>query len=221
LQFFGAITCLDMVLLMGAHEADSDLILERAVGHPSSLEVPGTVEKLLLYDRAQAKRNLDFFTSLILTANAVVDAGYSRTYLPVRLACYGLAQAWLVLPCNRAEAELRGELCYAGTKEEITNKLHFARFVWNLPETPLVKGFYRLGLERIKVDFEFYVPPAAALGLTLEGGDEPVFARVIVNKALKVYVLVVFYEPVQFAFESLESLKLIIEMFCDCIFEEK
>ncbi|KAH9259241.1 hypothetical protein BASA81_002284 [Batrachochytrium salamandrivorans] len=182
-KFFGVITCIEMILLLGPHSPEADLILERAVGYPSELEIPGTVKKLVLYDRATAKANLASFTSLILTANAVVDAGYDKSFLLVRLAHYAATGMRLVLPWNKHEAELRGELCYCGTKQELLGKLHFARFVWNLPETPLVKLFYRLGLERIRVDYEFYIPPNPKY----LGGQDPVFARVIANHSLVKY----------------------------------
>ena len=184
-KFFGAITCLEMVLTLGAQE-DDDLILEKAVGHKSDLEVDGIVEKSLLYNRKSAERNLKFFTRLILIANAVVDSGYHKKYFLTRVFYYAFNGLRLTLPFNRSEAELRGELCYTGSREEIPPKLHFARFIWNLPETPLVKNFYRLGLRRIRIDHEFYIPPQDIReNAKLEGGTDPIFARIISNHKLR------------------------------------
>lgn len=183
-KFFGAITCLDMILTLGVEEED-DLILEKAVGEQSPLEVEGVVEKALLYDRASAERNLRFFTGLILTANSVIDTGYSMTFTLTKLILWGFFGFWFNLPWNRTEAELRGELCYAGSKEEIGNKLHFARFIWNLPETLLVKSFYRLGLARIRTDHEFLIPAQPRTADYLLGGEEKIPARIITNVNLR------------------------------------
>jgi hypothetical protein len=68
-KFYGIISCLHMVINLGPHELENDLILEKAVGHVSKLEVKGIIEPLLLYNRHSAKQNLNLFTKLILTAN--------------------------------------------------------------------------------------------------------------------------------------------------------
>jgi hypothetical protein len=157
-RFFGAQVCLELILNLTATE-DDDLILERAVGSQSRLWVDGIQETALLYNRSLAEQHVHAFTGWVLMANSVVNAGFFSKYSIVKYTKMAIAGCYYILPCNWEEAEHRGQVCYTGTRSEIAGKLHFARFVWNLPESLLVKTFYRLGLPRIKIDHEFYIPP--------------------------------------------------------------
>jgi hypothetical protein len=179
-KFFGIILCIDMIIDPVVTE-EHDLILERAVGQPCELEVPGVQTTACLYHRRDAEAHLRNFTSKILMANAIVERGFYQTSRLAMALHWAAAGCWLAQPCNRVEAEHRGDLCYTGTREEIKEKLFFAQFVWNLPETALVRNFYKLGLPSIKVDYEFFVPPSP---VAMEGGEEPVKARVVSNRRL-------------------------------------
>ncbi len=179
----------DIIMKDSANE-DHDMMLERALGIESVLEVKGIEAHCgTMYNEQKMKTNLDAFLDRVLWANAMVDAGYSYNNTCMRGLCFSSAGCFWGMPCLQAEAAHRGEACYAATPEEVsTKKLAFVRYVWNLPETDLVRNFFKLGLPRIKIDHQFYLAPCSSYGPSmpqLEGGDEPVPCRIISDRSMR------------------------------------
>eukprot|EP00743_Colponemidia_sp_Colp-15_P006203 GILK01006672.1.p1 GENE.GILK01006672.1~~GILK01006672.1.p1 ORF type:complete len:819 (-),score=180.26 GILK01006672.1:33-2489(-) len=101
-------------------------------------------------DPARLEKNINTFMQSVAFANAFVSAGFK--YKNKFLRTVGMAMGVLYYGVNHKKARVKGDIAYAEPN------LEFARTVWNLPESKLIKGFYGMAIPKIAVDEPIVIP---------------------------------------------------------------
>jgi hypothetical protein len=107
-----------------------------------------------LYDARKARASLDAFIDHLMVANACAKHGFHHRSAFKR--AYKMATGGAYYQMFRAAGRHQGEVAYTGdTAKVMTDTLPFAAYMWNMPDSPLVKRFYMLGLPRVRHSYAF------------------------------------------------------------------